>query len=277
MADSELVAELDLARVAVLCAEVPRVERLEEGYAGVPSDGSNAARDVADLEGDDVEKASWVTLLSRLWLAAAQDCLLGLAVLFNSPIRNHAPRSLLRSVLEHSGRAHWVVAASDADGRAARAWLARYVGVCEELRISQKDEGGTGAMAQAPGREDHIRKRIVELFGEKPDTTSGTYRLWTLLDEVQLVHADSEEPSQSCNAGSRGGGHVPDSLPPRTPHYVRSVGIRITRGGGPSSDPTVRAEFLDWSHAHDPRCPSASPCGRSRPPRMDTLQAGGVD
>lgn len=179
MADSELIAEFDLAHVAVLCAEAPRVEELEQEHVGVPADGSNADRDVAHLEGTEVEKASWVTLLSRLWLAAAQECLLGLAVLFNSPIRNYAPRSLLRSTLEHSGRAHWVVAAADADGRAARSWLARYVGVAEELRISQKDEGATGAMAQAPERETGIKRRIVELFGEEPDT-SGPYKLWTL-------------------------------------------------------------------------------------------------
>lgn len=182
MTDSELIAEFDLAHVAVLCAEVPRVEELEQEYAGVPADGSNADRDVAHLIGTDVEKASWVTLLSRLWLAAAQECLLGLAVLFNSPIRNHAPRSLLRSALEHAGRAHWVVAAADADGRGARAWLARYVGVAEEFRISQKDEGATGAMAQAPERENRLKNRIVELFGEEPDS-SGPYMLWTLRDQ----------------------------------------------------------------------------------------------
>lgn len=183
MPDSELSAEFDLARVAVLCAEAPRLEELEEKYVGVPSDGSHAHRDAADLEGDEVEKASWVTLLSRLWLAAAEECLFGLAVLFNSPIRNHAPRSLLRSALEHSGRAYWVVAAPDADGRGARAWLARYVGVSEELRISLKDQGATGAMAQAPEREVHLRNRIVELFGEAPGNTAGAYTFWTLLEE----------------------------------------------------------------------------------------------
>lgn len=182
MTDSELVAEFDLAHVAVLCAEVPRVEELEQEYVGVPAEGSNADRDVADLQGTDVEMASWVTLLSRLWLAAAQECLLGLAVQFNSPIRNHAPRSLLRSALEHAGRAHWVVAASDVDGRGARAWLARYVGVAEELRIGQKDGGATGAMAQAPEREHRIETRIVELFGEEPNS-SGPYTLWTLREQ----------------------------------------------------------------------------------------------
>ena len=182
MTDSDLVGEFDLAHVAVLCAEIPRVEELEQKYVGVPAEGSNAERDVAGLEGTDVEMASWVTLLSRLWLAAAEECLLGLAVLFNSPIRNDAPRSLLRSVLEHAGRAHWVVAASDAAGRGARAWLARYVGVAEELRISQQDQGATGAMAQAPEREHGIKTRIVELFGEEPGS-SGSYTFWTLREQ----------------------------------------------------------------------------------------------
>lgn len=182
MTDSQLLAEFDLAHVAVLCAELPRVDELEQLYVGVPANGSNAELDVADLEGTEVEKASWVSLLSRLWLAAAQECLLGLAALFNSPIRNHAPRSLLRSVLEHSGRAHWVVAAADADGRGARAWLARYVGIAEELRISESDQGATGAMAKAPERERSIRSRIVELFGEEPDC-SGLYTFWTLRDQ----------------------------------------------------------------------------------------------
>jgi hypothetical protein len=74
--DSELLAEFDLAHVAVLCAELPRGEELETLYVGVPANGSNADQDVAGLEGTEVEKASWVTLLSRLWLSANQECLL---------------------------------------------------------------------------------------------------------------------------------------------------------------------------------------------------------
>lgn len=183
MGNAELAAEFELAHAAVLCAEAPGVRALEQEYGGKPASDSNAAGDLAGLEGTEVERASWVSLLSRLWLAAAEESVMGLAVLFNSPIRNHAPRSLLRAALEHSGRAHWVVTAPDASARAARAWLARYVGTCEELRISKKDEGATGAMAGAAEREKKMRARIVELFDEPPTTDDRRYRLWTLRDE----------------------------------------------------------------------------------------------
>lgn len=149
--------ELRLARLGVLCGDTPDLSAIEEDHGGQPADGSEAANDSAQT--DEPERFAWVTLLSRLWVDAATENLLGLAGVLNTPVRNHPPRSLLRATLEHTSRAWWLLAGADADKRAARAWLARWDGLRREVEIAKKEAGRTGAMQWAP---DRPRRRATD-------------------------------------------------------------------------------------------------------------------
>lgn len=167
-AEAQRLAEaFRLSRLAVLLAGAPDLQRLEGAHGGDPLEGSRADQDRAAV--DDPEMVAWISLLSRLWISASHELLRSLSVLIDNAHRlNHTPRPLLRGVLEHAARALWVVDAETTDGRAARAWLARYVGILYEEKIRQADQGATGAMAQAHERLGQVGDRIEALFGERP-------------------------------------------------------------------------------------------------------------
>lgn len=175
----ELGDERNLAIWSTLLLRVP-IEQLTE--CGVESDGptpeSRAARDREHDGG--VDKAFQAGQIAQLWLVVGSRQMRGLTSLYEDQHRLHAPRPLVRSIIEHAARAAWLLDGPGPDGRAGRVWVSLLRSAADQVDIFER----TGELASARERFGQLRVAADELFGpERVRTPDGSWRDWSVNGE----------------------------------------------------------------------------------------------
>lgn len=175
----ELADERNLAIWSTLLLRVP-IEQVTQ--VGIDQDGpasdSRASRDRKHDGG--VDKSFQAGQIAQLWLAVAAQQMRGLTSLYEDQHRLHAPRPLLRSIIEHAARAAWLLDGPGPDGRAGRVWVSLLRSGADQVDIFER----TGELASAPERYEHLRAAADELFDpHRVKTPDRSWKDWSVNGE----------------------------------------------------------------------------------------------
>lgn len=175
----ELADERNLAIWSALLLRVPieQVTQLGHEAQGVPAPGSRAALD-READGG-IEKAYQAPQIALLWLVAAADQMRGLTSLYEDGHRLHAPRPVVRAIIENTARAVWLLDGPGPEGRAGRIWVNMMRAGAEQVDIFKR----TGQLPSAPERFEHVRDGALGLFGAENVKMPSHWNDWSVNGE----------------------------------------------------------------------------------------------
>jgi hypothetical protein len=97
--------------------------------------------------------------------------------------RRHAPRPLIRSIIEHAALSAWMMEPGiTLRTRVSRALLAEVVSA-DQMMKAMKHGGNSNAERDASDRLERVHETIEEFFGQGALKWSGSWANWTLADE----------------------------------------------------------------------------------------------